>query len=143
MRITRKEFLRILGSAAALGPSLVAAPATVLGAEAPFGGSSSGELCAATFAPHVGSRFRVTGDDGHVADIELVKVDDLTCDACLEQFSLIFHGHASDTPFQGIFPVEHGLLGRLTLAISPIAGLTPERTIYQACFSRIRGTGRR
>jgi hypothetical protein len=93
------------------------------------------DLNAALFRPHVGTRFRVIDNHGATAELELTEVDEVSCDACLEQFTLIFQGAGTPTPLDGMYRFEHASLAALTLFISPAADADAQRTVYQACFS--------
>jgi hypothetical protein len=144
-RITRKTFLRALGSAAAFGPGLTSsiASAAVVAVAAQGRSSMSNELSASRFAPHVDTRFRVSDEQGHTADLTLAKVDEVLTDPALDQFTLIFQGPGGGALMNGICRFEHATLGTMTWFISPIAGSNATRTVYQVCFCHVRDDQRR
>jgi hypothetical protein len=142
MLISRKAFLRALGSAAALSTGTSRAAGAATGAAVSVTSVTTkpmaNDLSAALFLPHVGTRFRVTDSHGASTELELAQVDEVTCDACLEQFTLVFHGAAGVTPLDGLYRFEHAALDALTLFIAPVGLPNGQRAVYQACFSRMR-----
>jgi hypothetical protein len=141
MRMSRKAFLRAIGSAAVLTTGTPAGAAAAAARTNSAKKPMSNDLSAAMFRPHIGTRFRVTDPHGAVTELELAQVSEVTCDACLEQFTLVFHGPGSRQPLDGLHHFEHAALAPLTLFITPAAGSNAQRVAYQACFSRVREPG--
>ena len=85
------------------------------------------------FAPHVHTRFRVSGMEGY--DLELVEANDLS-NAQLAQFSLIFAGVVSPWLPQGLYRLTHPEMSECELFLVPLG---PDGTTmrYQAAFSRL------
>jgi uncharacterized protein DUF6916 len=89
----------------------------------------------ATFQAQLNTLFRVEHDTGAVA-LRLAEVSEEQQSGGMRQFSLFFHGPGSPILPQGTYSFDHDALGPLALFIVPIVGSSPERIVYQACFSR-------
>ena len=68
-------------------------------------------------------------------ELRLAEVVEERPTAGLRQFSLFFHGPADRILEQGTYSFDHHALGPLALFIVPVVGSSPERIVYQACFS--------
>ena len=110
--ITRKAFLRVIGSMAALGCGLASAVSAAPVLAAAGLGPRTADCGAAMFAAHLHTRFRVSDDAGHRADLVLTHVDELACDSTLEQFSLVFEGAGGQSSLAGTCRFDHPALGR-------------------------------
>lgn len=89
----------------------------------------------ATFAPHLGERFLLSGVDGPVP-LTLAAVDALPASTGAgrdEPFALVFRGPRHPVP-QEIHRVEHPELGRFDLFLVPI-GPDALGNRYEAVFS--------
>jgi hypothetical protein len=91
-----------------------------------------------TFAPYVGSEFRVHLDGSKVRRIKLVEVREIVGGGNAEQsFSLLFTGPKGKTFPQKTYAVEHGALGKFSLFLVPVglrAGAGAE--YFEAVFNR-------
>jgi ribosomal protein S18 acetylase RimI-like enzyme len=96
------------------------------------GTSMAGHLTADDFAPHVDSRFQVTGESNF--ELVLTSVKD-TSNAQLEQFSLAFVGQASPWLPQGQYKLTHAHMGECELFLVP-NGPDAGGMRYEAAFSR-------
>ena len=127
MDVTRASFLRSLGMAIAV------ARIDPIGIS---GGFRVDRAERSHFEPLVGEPFTVFPEDSGRARLRLAKVVEKWSTANVTQFSLIFHGPAEDPIAQGIHEFRHPALGSFSIFISRIGAPTPERCVYQACFSR-------
>lgn len=94
------------------------------------------------FARNVGTKFRVSSDDGRAVELELAEVVGYASNpgdqSGLERFSAYFEGAADAAVSQGTFTFEHERLGSFLLFITPIA--RNERGLrYEAVVNRRRG----
>ena len=94
------------------------------------------ELTQATFAPHVGSAFRVHVGDGAL-ELTLAAVSDVRLSPRAEVFSLEFHGPASAPLPQAEYRFDHPVVGEFALFIVPV-GREEDLLQYQAVFNRLR-----
>jgi hypothetical protein len=94
------------------------------------------ELTQTTFAPHVGSLFRVLVGDGAV-ELTLADVSEVRSSPRAESFSLEFHGPAAAALPQAEYRIEHPVIGEFSLFIVPVG---QERDVlqYEAIFNRSR-----
>jgi hypothetical protein len=69
-------------------------------------------------------------------ELRLADVVEERATAGLQQFSLFFHGPVHPILQQGTYSFDHHTLGALAVFIVPVLGSSPERIVYQACFSR-------
>ena len=91
-----------------------------------------------TFAPYVGTEFRVNLDAPRVGTIKLVEVRDLPGGAKGDQsFSLLFSGPKGKTFPQKTYEVAHGALGKFSLFLVPV-GLRKgaDAEYFEAVFNR-------
>ncbi|HEV7376755.1 MAG TPA: hypothetical protein VGN95_18720 [Pyrinomonadaceae bacterium] len=98
----------------------------------------------ATFAPYVGTQFRVAVKTSKVRTITLVEINE-ALDASAkdvlpkgECFSLLFTSPAGMTFPQKTYEVEHAALGKFSLFLVPVerhTGINPE--YHEAVFNRI------
>ena len=93
------------------------------------------ELTHATFAPHVGSTFRVHADASEV-ELTLVEVSGLRSSPRAEVFSLEFHGPVDNPLPQGEYRFEHPDVGDFALFIVPV-GRDVDAMQYEALFNRV------
>lgn len=97
-----------------------------------------------TFAPYVGTEFRVAVKSSKVRTITLIEIND-SPDASVkdvfpkaECFSLMFSSPAGMTFPQNTYQVEHAALGKFALFLAPVerrTGINPE--YHEAVFNRI------
>jgi len=89
------------------------------------------------FEPLVGEAFTVFPGDGSArVRVRLASVRQQWSTAKVSQFSLIFHGSASNPLAQGIHEFRHQSLGSFSIFISPVGVPTGEQRAFQACFGR-------
>jgi hypothetical protein len=103
-----------------------------------------GDYDKSTFAPYVGTEFRVAVNRSKVRTITLVEIND-SQDASAkdvlpkgECFSLLFSSPAGMTFPQKTYEVEHAALGKFALFLVPVerhTGINPE--YHEAVFNRI------
>ena len=95
---------------------------------------------AETFAPHVGTTFRLYPDESHGLDVELVTVTNPGAQtAASEQprripFSLVFRGPGNFVLPQRIYRIEHAAIGTFDLFLVPI-GPDQAGMRYEAIFT--------
>ena len=94
------------------------------------------ELTQATFAPHVGSSFRVQTGDSEL-ELTLVEVSDVRVLPRVEVFSLEFQGPAASPLPQAEYQFDHPVVGEFTLFIVPV-GREGDVLQYEAVFNRLR-----
>jgi Domain of unknown function (DUF6916) len=90
-----------------------------------------------TFAPHVGTNFRLEGNDGAL-ELTLTEatpggIKD-TRRGARAPFSLTFRGPAQPVLPQRIYRLDHAALGGLDIFLVPI-GADPEGVTYEAVFA--------
>jgi hypothetical protein len=88
-----------------------------------------------SYRAQAGTDFRVTRGDAIVV-LRLASVSDDQRLGEFQQFSLYFHGPPAALLTQGIYLLDHDVLGTLALFIVPILGSNQERIVYEACFNR-------
>ena len=89
----------------------------------------------AGYRAQTGSDFRVTRGDDTVL-LRLASVSDEQRLGEFQQFSLYFHGPPAALLPQGIYLLDHDVIGTLALFLVPILGSNQERIVYEACFNR-------
>jgi hypothetical protein len=91
-----------------------------------------------TFAPYVGTEFRVHLGQSKTIRIKLVEVKDLPGDERGDQsFSLLFAGPKGKPFPQKTYEVEHGALGKFSLFLVPVGLRKGARSEYfEAVFNR-------
>ena len=89
------------------------------------------------FAAHLHSVFCIQDAQGEAREIELIELRDGRASARQEQFALTFRGPRDRFLGQGMFPVEHPVLGRFDLFLVPV-GQETEAFLYEAVFNRLR-----
>ena len=94
------------------------------------------ELTQTTFAPHVGSSFRVHVGDSEL-ELTLVEVSDVRVSPRVEVFSLEFHGPAASPLPQAEYQFDHPIVGEFSLFIVPVGG-DGDALQYEAVFNRLR-----
>ncbi|HZS39490.1 MAG TPA: hypothetical protein VFF06_21815 [Polyangia bacterium] len=94
------------------------------------------ELTAATFRPHVDSRFRVRLAPDRAVELTLYQVEERPPHPRLPRapFSLLFRGDRAQPLAQQRYPFEHDALGALEIFIVPI-GPDEHGLRYQAVFN--------
>jgi hypothetical protein len=139
--VSRAGFLKVCGlalvGAGVDGPvlqALVSSP-TSAPVPAPF---TVHAATAAHFRQHLNTPFDVGSPDGERSRLLLVAVTERPASKHLEQFSLIFHAPSGCTVADGLHQFRHHDLGAFELFIAPVGARHPHRTVYQACFSRLR-----
>ena len=90
---------------------------------------------AAQFRDQVGTIFEIDHPSGPIP-LRLASMSDERVAGGFVFYSLFFHGPSDRLLPQGIYPMEHAVLGRLDLFIVPVLGSNHERIVYEAAFSR-------
>jgi Domain of unknown function (DUF6916) len=93
-------------------------------------------LTAATFRPHLNTRFRVRLAPDRALDVELVELEERRPHPNLARapFSLLFRGDRASLLPQNNYSFEHAALGTLELFIVPL-GPDEHGHRYQAVFN--------
>jgi hypothetical protein len=95
---------------------------------------------AAQFRAEVETMFQVNHPLGPIP-LRLASMSDERVTGGFVFFSLFFHGPSDRLMPQGIYPMEHAVLGQFDLFIVPVLGSNHERIVYEAGFSRaVEGT---
>ncbi|MBV9580464.1 MAG: hypothetical protein JO057_17925 [Chloroflexi bacterium] len=93
-------------------------------------------LSVETFAPLVGSLFRMHVDPEQTWDVELIEARSIEAPALAarQPFSLVFRGPRTPLAVQRIYRLEHAALGELELFLVPVG---PDKLgmCYEAIFS--------
>ena len=97
----------------------------------------SEQLSRDNFAAQLSSVFRVQDAQGEVREIALIELRDGRASALQEQFALTFRGPRDHFLGQGMFPVEHPVLGPFDLFLAPV-GQEADGFLYEAVFNRLR-----
>lgn len=124
MGITRRSVLGAMGAGAvwsmvpATGLGLVGSGAQVLVAatSSPFDWATA---TAATFGPHVGSRFRLTRPGQKPLDLRLDGVVEAPPDGLTDTFSLQFTAPRSAGLGQATYTLDHAVLGTFRIFMVP------------------------
>ena len=143
MRVSRTAFLKVcalasLGSSvepwAFVGPAAAASSEDVRPSARVQPGSR--DATADAFRPHLRSTFIIRSARGDVRAV-LAKIVERPVTKNVQQFSLIFHAAAGTVIADGTYDVLHPALGELTMFIVAIGGPSAQRTVAEACFSRM------
>jgi len=133
--ISRRDFVTRAGSALAAGCLPVAAFAT-----SEFAGAGSVDfdsgLSKAKFRALLREQFSVATRSDGVMVLQLVELRDGRATQgrrSTEGFTLFFRGVASPTLGAGIYTLEHGSAGKVTLRLEPVR-TTAESATYRAHF---------
>lgn len=138
--VSRRRFVSSLSRVAALAGSAAFAGRSVLArldaaATGPDAPDPISNITHQSFAPHVGSVFRVTTPDGTVADAVLTRVTPLPrhtrAAEFRDPFSIAFAA-ADSAPLESLVEVSHKHLGRFALALH--ASGTPGSGMFEAVF---------
>lgn len=89
------------------------------------------------FVPHVNSRFQMLLGEAGTLELELLSVEDKSPSARQEQFVLTFRAPQNAPPQQGLFQLQHAVLGDGILFLVPI-GRDAGGLVYEAIFNRKR-----
>ena len=94
-------------------------------------------LTADTFAPHVGTSFRVEG--GHhvlsLSEVERLENEPGHANPVFQPFVLVFSGSPGDVLAEGIHTITHEGGAAYDLYLIPIHTPAPGRQDYQAVFN--------
>ena len=101
---------------------------------------SGANLCWATFATHVNSRFLLRDANGQAHALDLIGAEPASSNfaetAGGEQFSLFFRGDATRPLRQNTYAFEHGGMGHFDMFIVPIGREDQGHCYYEAVFNR-------
>src|SRR5262245_10635278 len=87
------------------------------------------------FAPQAGSKFTMHCGNTGAVELTLDSVNDLGSSARHIQFSMVFSGPQSAPLKQGIYRLDHGVLGGLDLFLVPV-GKDQKGVQYEAIVNR-------
>ena len=142
MTVSRAGFLKVCGLAlVGAGVDVPALQALVVSPTAgpdqtpPF---SVQAATAAHFRQHLNTPFGLSSSDGGQLRLLLAAVTERPASKHVEQFSLIFHAPSGCPVADGLHAIRHQALGAFELFIVPVGAPNGRRTVYQACFSRLR-----
>jgi hypothetical protein len=88
------------------------------------------------FAKQLHSKFRIRVDESQTVESELTEVSELLLSPKQERFSLVFRTSNEFFLGQGQRPLEHDVMGQLSLFLVPV-GRDEEGTYYEAVFNRL------
>jgi hypothetical protein len=141
VKISRAGFLKACG-VGLLGQT-VDRPWTAIGdvfaADAPLRPGSTFRIehaSAADFRPHLHSTFTAESSEGARVPLVLTQITERPPARGVQQFSLVFDVPMGGPALDGTNAFRHPLLGRFDLFMVPIGAASPQRTVYEACFSR-------
>ena len=122
MGLTRRKFLGGLGAGALWGVTGLAGAglAARAGLALARGGPPELDLAtvtAATFRPHVGTRFGIRDGGGREGVLELAAVEDAPPDGATDSFALVFTLADGPVPRQAVHRLEHKALGSFGLFV--------------------------
>ncbi|HEV7678738.1 MAG TPA: hypothetical protein VGQ42_09245 [Candidatus Dormibacteraeota bacterium] len=86
-------------------------------------------------AEQLHSSFDVELGDGSRVSLRLVELEDRRSTAEQEQFALVFGAPASMPPQQGVYRLEHQVLGAIDIFLVPI-GRDGDALLLEAVFNR-------
>ncbi len=99
------------------------------------------KISSADFSPYLNQRFRIDAGSSEPLDVELIEVSELSSASISSDepekrrpFSIVFRGPNDPSLPQGIYDIEHGEMGTLSLLIVPI-GPDKEGMLYHAVFN--------
>ncbi len=99
------------------------------------------KISSADFSPYLNQRFRIDPEASEPLDVELIEVSELGSASISSDdpekrrpFSIVFRGPNDPSLPQGIYDIEHGEMGTLSLFIVPI-GPDKEGMLYHAVFN--------
>jgi hypothetical protein len=129
--LVRASSVSLAGLAGLVGPTSAAEPST--GTSLDLRGADRD-----TFAPHVGSSFRVTGAATDTINLQLAAVRDLRPTgrpgACRSPFALVFRAAGHDPLPQNTYQLRHAEIGHFPLFLVP-GSPGPSGTVYVAVFT--------
>jgi hypothetical protein len=105
----------------------------------------SNYLRAGTFSAQLNTPFSIHLTPLTTMEVELVEVtqkgafdsEPPQAAACQERFSIVFRGPHDKLLQQGMYQMQHGQLGALTLFLVPV-GQDHDGLYYEAIFNRLR-----
>jgi hypothetical protein len=140
--VSRADFLKLCGLALVGAgvdvpalQALVSSPTVESVQAPPF---SVHAATAAHFRQHLNTPFELSSPDGTRLRLFLAAVTERPASKRVEQFSLIFYAPSGCTVADGLHAIRHQALGAFELFIVPVGAPNGRRTVYQACFSRLR-----
>lgn len=88
------------------------------------------------FLENLDSDFRTTLDDGRAFDFRFFRLDTTISNSVQEAFSMLFRAPLDVPPEQGMFHLEHDVLGSFDLFLVPIKQ-KEDALIFEAVFNRL------
>jgi hypothetical protein len=88
------------------------------------------------FTEHIGSTFATSLNGVVLFDIELVETEAKISNSVQDSFSIIFRAPADAQPHQGIYDLEHPLLGNMSIFLVPIKR-DSDGLYFEAVFNRL------
>ncbi|HXA28511.1 MAG TPA: hypothetical protein VN193_07165 [Candidatus Angelobacter sp.] len=140
MRISRRELL--FGAGAAAGTAVLAGAGLATSTFVGLAPVDASQLTYAMMLRHAGSTFTVHTAAMQRVDLRLASVIDLSTPAAKARpgqcFSMVFEGSGKDAVAPGTYVVEHSVLGKLMLFLSPVNMRTPGKpSTYEAIVNRL------
>lgn len=96
-------------------------------------------LSKADFAQNVNTFFQCRLGAGRAIELQLVELREGRSSSRQEQFALLFCGPHAAPLAQGMYPLQHQLLGEFELFIVPVAR-DAQGLYYEAVFNRLLPT---
>jgi uncharacterized protein DUF6916 len=142
MTVSRSNFLKVcamalMGAGVDLRAleALAPMPGTTVAPAAPL----RLDVATATFfRQYLGTAFEMGSPSGDRVRLRLAEVTERPITKNVEQFSLIFHAPPDRSLSDGLHSIHHESLGAFDLFVVPVGAPNRRRTVYQACFSRLR-----
>ena len=98
---------------------------------------SLAELSLSTFENLTDTTFSIQFEVANNVDAELIEVTGKKQMPAIEQFSLVFKVNQEQVYPQGMYPINHKVLGQFELFIVPVEASSDE-VRYEAVFSRLK-----
>ncbi len=86
------------------------------------------------FAENVDSNFHAHLEGGNNFDFLLTQIDEIVSNEVQENFTLLFQAPAIAPPSQGIYRLEHDVLGAMELFLVPVSR-DADGLYYEAVFN--------
>lgn len=126
MGISRRRFVAGVGIGAlwtalpGTGIGILAGTPALAAPPAPSRAFDLGTATAATFRPHLGSRFRLQRQGQRALDLELAGIESQPADGATDSFSLQFSAAKPVGLVQAAYRLEHTALGAFNLFVVPV-----------------------
>ena len=88
------------------------------------------------FTEHLRSMFTTSLNGDVLFDIELVETESKISNSVQDSFSILFRAPADAQPHQGIYDLEHSVLGNMSIFLVPIKR-DSDGLYFEAVFNRL------